>query len=388
MTIQKLTPLRLFFFATGLFAVQTFWGFNFATIPLYLMELTNSEAVTGLIIASAGIFGLLLPVVAGRLSDRIMTPWGRRKPFIFVGWASVTIILFLLPMTNSLTLAIPLILLLYASFFTALGPYFALLPDITPPEQRGTATGTMFFVGGLGMLSYLLFGARLWDTFRAGTFLWAQVSIVLSITVMLLGTREPGTAHQPAGRGKFIRAMRKQRGVIRFYIAMTLWWSGTWMVNSFFVIVARDLFDATTNEAISALFISTLTYVLFALPMGILGDRIGYRRLTICGLTLYGFLFTIAPFIGDIRTVYVIMALAGVSFSVILTVAYAFFLRLIPKEMTAGFVGIYMSCQNGSILIGSALGGIFIEYLGYPSLFLGAALFIATSLLVFLRIGE
>ena len=39
--------LKLAGFAMGLFAVQTFWGFTWATLPLYLKELTGSNAGTG-----------------------------------------------------------------------------------------------------------------------------------------------------------------------------------------------------------------------------------------------------------------------------------------------------------------------------------------------------
>jgi MFS family permease len=372
MSERTLTPLRLFVFAVGLFAAQTFWGFSMGTMPLYLMGLTNSESIVGLILSGAGIFGLFVPIAAGAISDRLVTPLGRRKPFIVGGWLMVTIILLTLPHVDSLIMAIPLTLLLYASFFCALGPYFALMSDITPPHLRGTASGVMFFVGGLGILTYFLIGARAWDTHPEMSFIVAAVSIVLSVTIMVIGTKEPERAPVTRTQKGLLFAVMREKRVLTFYAALFLWWSGTWMVNSLFVIAAQGLFDASVDEAILGLLISTLAYVVCAFPMGILGDRVGHKKVLMAGLLSYGLIFFSVPLIPDIRSAYFVMALAGMAFSILLSVGYAFLLLLIPKEQTAGFVGIYMACQNGSLLFGPALGGYFIENVGYPFLFFGA----------------
>lgn len=59
------------------------------------------------------------------------------------------------------------------------GPYFALLPDTVPVSQRGFASGVMFLVGGAGMLSYLLFAARLWDTSRTRPLIWVVAAVFI-----------------------------------------------------------------------------------------------------------------------------------------------------------------------------------------------------------------
>ena len=115
-------------FAMGLFAVQTFWGFTWSTLPLFLKKLAGSNAATGILLSIAGSTGIVLPVLSGALSDRISTRWGRRKPFIAAGWAVVCCVLFCLARVTSLSAAVPLLVLAYAGFFSAMGPYFALLP--------------------------------------------------------------------------------------------------------------------------------------------------------------------------------------------------------------------------------------------------------------------
>jgi maltose/moltooligosaccharide transporter len=169
---SPVTLLKLVGFAMGLFAVQTFWGFTWATLPLYLKELTSSNVVTGIILSTTGITGLFFPVLAGWVSDRINTKLGRRRPLIIAGWCLACIMVLLLMRIDSLLVALPVIVLAYAGFFFAIGPYFALLPDTVPVAQRSFASGIMFLVGGTGMLSYLMFAARLWDTSHSRPFFW------------------------------------------------------------------------------------------------------------------------------------------------------------------------------------------------------------------------
>jgi maltose/moltooligosaccharide transporter len=321
------------------------------------------------------------------LSDRVRWRLGRRKPFIAAGWIVVVAVLLILPGIGTLWAALPLILLLYAGFFFTVAPYFALLADIAPADRRGKAAGVMYLVGGIGIVLYLLFGAQLWDTDHRLPFIWAAGAIALSVTIMLVGTREGNGDGAPA-RSDVIPFLVSHRRVMTFYGAMILWWSGTWMVNFFFVIAARTLFSISTTQAIIGLFCSTFAYVVCALPFGILGDRIGHKRVTAAGLVLYSLMLFSVPFIGNVGSIYLCMFLAGAGFSVLLSAAYAFFLRMIPADKTAGLLGIYMGCQNGSLFFGNALGGALIEQVGPLFLFLGAGVLIFLSLVVVLFVPE
>lgn len=196
--LSPVTLGKLVGFAMGLFAVQTFWGFTWATLPLYLKELTSSNAVTGIILSTAGITGLFLPVLAGTLSDRINTPLGRRRPLIIAGWCLACIMVLLLMRIHTLSVALPVIFLAYAGFFFAIGPYFALLPDTVPLPQRSFASGVMFLVGGTGILSYLLFAASLWDSSHTRPFIWVVIAVGVSTALMCFSVKEvkaPGVIH-------------------------------------------------------------------------------------------------------------------------------------------------------------------------------------------------
>jgi MFS family permease len=122
--------------------------------------------------------------------------------------------------------------------------------------------------------------------------------------------------------------------------------------------------------------------------MGLLGDRVGQKRLMTWGLVSYGLIFFLVTLIREIHTAYFFMAIAGVDFAILLAVGYAFFLKLIPKDHAAGFVGIYMACQNGSLLVGPAIGGVLMDSFGAQLPFIGAGTLILIGFFIFSRIRE
>ncbi len=386
MNNQRLSLPRLIGLAMGLFSVQTFWGFTWATLPLYLKDLADSNIVTGIMISTTGITGAALPILAGSISDRISTPWGRRKPLIAAGWLLACAMLLVMPGIGSLQAALPVIIAAYAGFFVAIGPYFSLLPDTVPVEQRSTASGIMFLVGGTGMLSYLLFAARLWDSSHMRPFLWAVGAIIVSMAVMFFAVKERSAGNGQRQGSGLIREAFGNRNTARFFSGMTLWWIGLWMVSAFFVIACKELFRVSTEKAVHGFFIFNVAFVLFALPAGLLASRLGLKKVTGFALAALAVGLASIPFLKSFYYALPFMILTGASYGAVIAVSYPFFLKLVPEGKTAGYVGLYMACQNGTLLFGPAIGGIVLDKLGYIGLFSGASVFILAGLGIFLTV--
>ncbi|HQL83371.1 MAG TPA: MFS transporter, partial [Spirochaetota bacterium] len=78
---------------------------------------------------------------------------------------------------------------------------------------------------------------------------------------------------------------------------------------------------------------------------------------------------------------------AGAGYAAVLAVSFSYFMELLPPGRTAGYMGLYMACQNGALLFGPAAGGAAIEAFGPRGLFAGAALFIAAGLALLLALS-
>jgi MFS family permease len=115
----------------------------------------NSAAMLGVIYAFGALPALLVPLIAGPLSDRCTHPLGRRRPFILGGGIAAVIGILLMAFAFNIA-SIPLY---FAGYFAiqigsnvALASYSGLIPDLVPPDQRGKSSGYMALMSQLGTL--------------------------------------------------------------------------------------------------------------------------------------------------------------------------------------------------------------------------------------------
>jgi len=80
------------------------------------------------------------------------------------------------------------------------------------------------------------------------------------------------------------------------------------------------------------------------------------------------------------------MVIAGAGYGTILAVSYPFFLSLVPAGNTAWFVGLYMACQNGTLLVGPVIAGFMIDRFGYVTLFYGAAVVMLAGMMMYMTV--
>jgi len=85
---------------------------------------------------------------------------------------------------------------MYFSLRVAETPYLSLLPDITPPHQRSTASGMMNFFGSVGLISFFVIGSQIWDTYPNYLFyIVACVSFIFPFMAILI-LKEPDAVNE------------------------------------------------------------------------------------------------------------------------------------------------------------------------------------------------
>jgi Na+/melibiose symporter-like transporter len=207
----------------GWFGAQVFWAFHAGSMPLFLTNFTDSKFTISLVLSLAGVTGLIIPPTVGYLSDRTSTRLGRRKPYIAVGMLGVLLCILSLPQAAAFGIVALLSGLMYVLFRTAETTYLCLLPDITPPEQRSTATGVMNLIGAFGLISCFVLGAAVWD--RNPQLVFIIVALV-AFGFMLTGTtliREPRALQEgtPAAAGPlaYLWGLKDEVNVLKFIVA-------------------------------------------------------------------------------------------------------------------------------------------------------------------------
>ena len=199
-------------------AINAFWfggGAHWQPIYISLIPVgatliagSNADLLIGRVTAAGGVFALLTPILVGWLSDRTVTRWGRRRPWMVAGTILNIIGLGLLALsTNQLTF-IAAYLVVQLSNNAAGAAYTGVIPDVVRAEDRGRASGllgTMNQLGtvvGVGLvgLTFKLYG----DT-RAGLLAgYGVVAVILAITLLItvIAVKEPVPIPLPRSRGR------------------------------------------------------------------------------------------------------------------------------------------------------------------------------------------
>ena len=179
-----------------LLAINAYWfggGAHWQPITISLLPIgallvspSAAELVIGRANAAGNLFALLVPIAVGWLSDRTVSPWGRRRPWIAAGTAVNVVGLLMLGLAPSAAALVLAYLVVQIGFNLAGGAFNGVIPDVVPADQRGRASGLLGMMNQLGiviglLLTILILGAL-------GNNRIGMVAGYLMIAVVLTGT--------------------------------------------------------------------------------------------------------------------------------------------------------------------------------------------------------
>ena len=188
-------------------AINAFWfggGAHWQPIYISLIPVgatliagSNADLLIGRLTAAGGVFALLTPILVGWLSDRTVTRWGRRRPWMVAGTVVNIVGLGLLAFAASPLALIAAYLVVQLSNNAAGAAYTGVIPDVVRAEDRGRASGllgTMNQLGtvvGVGLVG-VAFG--LYGDTRTGLLAgYGIVALILAITLLItvVAVKEP-----------------------------------------------------------------------------------------------------------------------------------------------------------------------------------------------------
>jgi len=122
-------------------------------------------------------------------------------------------------------------------------------------------------------------------------------------------------------------------------------------------------FDADTIT-IAAYIVYNLVWALGSYPLGVLADKIGFKKLFIAGLVLFAIVYAGFAFDPSIEIIFILFALYGVFSAATDGVSKAWITNIAHDKNTATAVGFYTSCQSICTLGASTIAGFIWENLG------------------------
>jgi maltose/moltooligosaccharide transporter len=357
------------------------------------------------------IAALLIQPAVGAWSDRLRTPIGRRMPFILIGAPVGAAAFGLIPTAAILPLfvACTSTLLLSMAFWRT--PVVALMPDITPSPFRSQANGIINLMGGLGSIVATLVGGQLFDINPAFPFWMGSGLVVVAALLVFAFIREPKqfeatTKDRPDLWKAFLEVVRaKEKSALRILLAIFFWFIAYNAIEAFFTLYAQNFLGLAGGSGATLLGHLSVMFVLFALPAGYIGARVGRRRTIMTGIALMALLM-LAMFVlpktalvvpiakvfglGQIYSISFILMLAGASWALINVNSLPMVVDMTDDLRIGTYTGLYYLFSTLAAIAGPNINGWIIALTGnnYGLVMVVGPIFMAVAFIMMIGVKK
>jgi maltose/moltooligosaccharide transporter len=404
---------KIFLLGFGFFGVSVIWTVYNAFVPLFLANKFNlSPVFIGFFMTLDNIAAIFIQPPVGAWSDRLRTPLGRRMPFILIGAPVGAIAFGIIPLAAVLPLfvACTSTLLLSMAFWRT--PVVALMPDITPSQFRSQANGIINLMGGIGTIIASLVGSTLYEINIAFPFWMGSVLVILAALLVFIFIKEPKEYEESEQEPNMFESLQElisseEKSGLRILLAIFFWFLSYTGIEAFLTLYATKYVNIPEGDAGRLLGHIGLFFVIFALPAGLLGSRIG-RRITISiGIILMALLIfalfifppdtlaqqiTKLPVLGNIRVVSLFLMPAGIAWALININSLPMVVDMTTASRIGTFTGLYYLFSTLSAIVGPNLNGLLVQLSNnhYNTIMLISPLFLVVALILMLgvRRGE
>ncbi|NTV89350.1 MAG: SLC45 family MFS transporter [Clostridiales bacterium] len=372
-------------------SVGLLWAMNMSLIPMLVGTITDSNFLLGTLTSMGAFTGIFVQYLAGIISDRSNFKMGKRKPFIFGGVFLAALFIALLPLSKSYAMMFMVAFLFYFSLNFFQGPYYTLIPEVVEDKQLGFANGFSKIVSVLGSGVILLTGPMLWEVNHAFPFLLAALLGIVSVLAGGLFIREnPDKYSKPS---KITFDFMKYPSVMKLYISVFFVFLSYGCITPFFIKYCTHQLGFTAGTASTGLFVLTIVGALFAVPAGILSDKMSRRIVLLAGALVFATGLGLAAFVNTIGGMYLLLSLIGIGFICIQVTIYAILAEIAPPERLGEFMGIMNLFISLSQWIATLCMGYLLDTAGYGWFFpIASVIMFAAAIVIFFsrfkRIGE
>jgi maltose/moltooligosaccharide transporter len=384
-TRAKLTFGQIVNMNIGFFGIQYSFGLQQGNMSPIYRYLGADEASLPLLWLAGPMTGLLVQPIIGALSDRTLSPRGRRTPYFLIGAVLCSLALFAMPFSAALWMAASLLWVLDAANNITMEPYRAFVSDRLDASQHSIGFLTQSAFTGLGQtLSYLtpsilvvlgmnrdLVNGRGIPYITMGAFIIGAIFSISSILWTVRTTPElPLSAAEtarikalPRGFGaalsevaEAIRDMpstMKQLAVMKLFqwYAMFCYWQYIVLSIAMTMFNTRDANSAGFREAglVNGQIGGFYNFIAFvgAFAMVPFTKKFGPKVMHAFCLTLAGIAMLSIPSIKTEAMLFIPMIGVGLAWASIMGNPYVMLAGSIPQER----VGVYMGIFNMFIVI-------------------------------------
>jgi MFS family permease len=311
---------------------------------------------------------------AGARSDQTWNRFGRRKPWIMIGAPIAAIALVMIPLAN--TVFALMVFILITNFGMALfrSPTVAWLGDLFPSHLRSQANGIINLMGGIGAAIALFGGGILYDQLgRSAPFIAAAVFMLFALTVALIFVREPERLQSAVAEVRKASIWEnlskvwsgKERNGIKVLLGILFWFMGYEALQTGLSSFSVFSLGLTPGQASIMTTLFAGSFILFALPSGLIAARIGRKRAILIGLSgmvvLFGLGFLV---INSQLSLGIILLLGGFCWALVNVNSLPMVYDYGDENQIGAYTGLYYFSSQSAAVLGPVLSGVLVQSMG------------------------
>jgi Na+/melibiose symporter-like transporter len=344
-------------------------------IPLRLLDFApeaQKNTYLGLLTFVGSLIAVFVQPLAGAVSDRFGSRWGRRRPFIFVGTLLALLFLPSIGISGSFLFLLIGYCLLQVATNIAQGPFQAFIPDMVPPGHKGVASGAKGLAEILGGVAFLRLVAYFMDNYTSSGsdmwlwaaigFLWLMLLAAMIVTVLTVKEQPSSSTGQPSAlktlAGAYKIDTKGNPGFIWFLVSRLFILMAMVVLQTFALYFIMDVIDHPNPAGVAADLLITVGVflILSVYPAGQLSDRFGRKSVIIfsglVGITGILVLLVSRSYIGTL----VCGGLLGLSAGAFLSTNWALATDLVPAGEEARYLGLTNIATAGAGALARLIG--------------------------------
>jgi MFS family permease len=344
--------------------------------PTVLLPLAHgSTARVGALIGGEGAFALVVPLIAGVLSDRSKSPTaaGRRMPFVIVGAPLAAAGLVLLPFASGLQFAGITILMFFVGYYLYYPPYRAIYADLLPRRMLARAQSAQAVQRGAGLGIALVTGGLLLSV-------WTPLPFVIGAGVLVLATlalkpvlrlqrsspteplddfddhaeHEDHTDHDhSSARDLFLHNRQMQI----FAAANSLWEFSLAGLKTYIVLYITHGLGKSKREASAFIAIVAVAYIIGAPIASRLAERVGIVPVMMWSAGVYGVVLCLCVIPTTPGPLLIILPVGALAGAMLMTLPQALAFTLAPGASQGAAAGLVDFSRGIGVVLGPVLGG-------------------------------
>lgn len=384
----------------GFLGISILWPLFNSFVPLFLQD--GAEGVIGFglgptmaffVMTWDNLINVFVQPWAGAKSDSTWNRFGRRKPWIMIGAPIAAVAFVMIPLAN--TIFAIMIFILITNFGMALfrSPTVSWLGDLFTSEERSTANGVINLMGGIGAAIALFGGGMLFDSLGPiAPFVAGSIVMLTALSVALVVVKEPEKVKaQIADKKDSVLDNltsvwnSENRSGIYVLLGILFWFIAYEALQTGLSSFAVYSLGLTAGGAATMTTLFAASFILFAIPSGLLATKFGRKRVIIIGLAGLIFMFGLGFFVIQSQlTLGIVLVIGGIFWALVNVNSLPLVYDYGDENKIGAYTGLYYFSSQSAAVLGPVISGAVIEMFGsdYRYLWVFSTVFMALAFVV------